>query len=311
VSSRDKNLLAENLTLSHLDIKYWCVVVGYYRKFTITLSVIIIKTHSVNLKPLFCSTGTKVLITTGHVDEESGSSSTTTEVVDVVSGQSCADLDDFPLSIYGAVGASLNGTPTVCGGNSAGNEYLRTCYKYTNTGWQQFTNMKEKKGYAYSVMYKDKFHIFGGYDRSNNFNNYNTTEFISIDGGVEYGPDLPVSIDQHAITSINSTVSILSAGYTNTESPLTWFFNHETNVFSSGPSLLERRKEHGSATCVDKITKAKIPIVTGGSVNTKYLDSTEMLINGTWQSGNKLALAYIIPTTVLDKMKFYAKTINF
>ena len=136
MSSRDKNLLAENLTLSHLDIKYWCVVVGYYRKFTITLSVIIIKTHSVNLKPLFCSTGTKVLITTGYVDEESGSSSTTTEVVDVVSGQSCADLDDFPLSLFGAVGANINGTPAVCGGIYSGSTYLRTCYKYTNAGWQ-------------------------------------------------------------------------------------------------------------------------------------------------------------------------------
>ena len=56
------------------------------------------------------------MITTGIVEENSGSSSTTTEVVDVVSGETCADLADFPLSIYGAVGANLNGTPAVCGG---------------------------------------------------------------------------------------------------------------------------------------------------------------------------------------------------
>ena len=119
------------------------LVVGYYGEFPSKHPIIIIKTHNVNLKPLFCFTGTKVLITTGSVvDEESGSSSTTTEVVDVVSGESCADLADFPLSLEGAVGANLNGTPVVCGGVYSGNN-LRTCYKYTNAGWQQFANMNE------------------------------------------------------------------------------------------------------------------------------------------------------------------------
>ena len=34
---------------------------------------------------------------------------------------------------------------------------------------------------------------------------------------------------------------------------------------SSGPSLLQDcRNSHGSATIVDKVTKAKIPMVTGG-----------------------------------------------
>ena len=40
-----------------------------------------------------------------------------------------------------------------------------------------------------------------------------TTELISIDsidGGVEYGPELPEAVYQHAITTINSTVSLLS-----------------------------------------------------------------------------------------------------
>ena len=116
-----------------------------------------------------------------------------------------------------------------------------------------------------------------------------TTEIISIDGGVEYGPDLPEAVCHHAITSITSTVSLLSGGITtnaNNYSPLTWYFNHETNIFSAGPSLLEGRYQHGSATCVDKVTKAKIPIVSGGKGSGNvYLDSTELLINEQWQSG--------------------------
>ena len=145
--------------------------------------------------------------------------------------------------------------------------------------------MKEERGYAAGITYKNKFHVFGGYNGSIS----KTTELISIDGGVEDGPELPEAVFYHAITSINSTVSLLSGGWTDatSSSPLTWYINHETNVFSAGPSLLEGRRYHGSATIVDKVTKAKIPMVTGGYGNSGRLDSTEVLINGYWKSGNR------------------------
>ena len=211
------------------------------------------------------------------------SSATKTEIVDVVNGESCADLANFPLLIDGAVGANLHGTPVVCGGHDASGTNLQTCYKFTNTVWQEFASMKEKRYQAAGVIHKNKLHVFGGHDGSVRSQ---TSELISIDGAVEYGPDLPTAIFHHAITSINSTVSILSGGRTSVyfSSPLTWFFNHETNVFSPGPSLLEGRRYHDSATCVDKVTKAKIPMVTAG-YNNGRLNSTELLINGHWQSG--------------------------
>jgi hypothetical protein len=211
------------------------------------------------------------------------SSSTKTEVVDVVSGETCADLADFPVQKDGAVGANLDGIPVVCGGRDHPT-YYQTCYKYSNAGWQQFASMKENRGFFAGVTRKNKFHVFGGSDGSI----LKTTELISIDDGVEDGPELPEAVAEHAITSINSTVSILSGGRIDTTdySPLTWYINHETNVFSAGPSLLEARRFHGSATCVDKVTKAKIPMVTGGVGSGEiYLGSTELLINEQWQSG--------------------------
>ena len=145
--------------------------------------------------------------------------------------------------------------------------------------------MKKKRYLAAEVMHKNKFHVFGGWDGSSS---QQTSELISIDGDVEYGPDLPEEVELHAITSVNSEVSLLSGGAIsgNSYSPLTWYFNHETNVFSSGPSLFQGRHWHGSATVVDKVTKAKIPMVTGG-YNAGTLDSTELLINGQWQSGTR------------------------
>ena len=166
----------------------------------------------INQTLCFGSTGTKVMITTGRPY----SSARKTEVVDVVSGESCADLADFPLENLGAVGANLHGTPVVCGGYSSG--WSQSCYKYTNTGWQQFASMNEKRRYAAGVIHKNKFHVFGGWDGSRS----KTTELISIDGGVEYGPELPEAVFVHAITSINSTVSLLSGGIKQSG---TWVFS--------------------------------------------------------------------------------------
>ena len=143
------------------------------------------------------------MITSGYPS----SSARKTEVVDVESGETCADLADFPVSNFGAVGANLNGTPIVCGGYSSGS-YYQACYKLTNGGWQEFASMNEKRGYtAAGIMFKNKFHVFGGYDGSSRLQ---TSEIISIDGAVEYGPELPEAVAYHAITSINSTVSLLS-----------------------------------------------------------------------------------------------------
>ena len=213
-----------------------------------------------------------------------------TEVVDVKSGEICAVLTHFPFPNNGAVGANLDGTPAVCGGYASGS-YYQTCYHLTDPPsimpqWQEFASMKMQRRDAAGVMFQDKFHVFGGYDYD--YGILQTSEHIRIDGGVAWGPQLPTAVFWHAITSINLTVSILSGGTTmaNEYSPLTWYFNHETNIFSDGPSLLQGRKGHASETCVDKVTKAKIPIVTGGyGTSNVPMDSTEMLINGQWHSG--------------------------
>ena len=225
---------------------------------------------------LICSTGTKVMITTGLPH---GSK---TEIVDVLSGETCVDLDDSPLYNRGAVGANLYGTPVICGG--AYETYFQNCYKFINGGWQEFASMNNIRWLAAGVMYKKTFHVFGGSNGS--YSGLQTSEIISIDGGVEYGPDLPTGVFGHAITSINATMSILTGGPTSTHffSPLTWYFNHETKTFSSGPSLLVGRHGHGSATVVDQVTSAKIPIIAGGG-NGVAVNSTELLINGQWQSG--------------------------
>ena len=209
------------------------------------------------------------------------SSATKTEIVDVTNGVGCSDFADFPVKIRGAVAANLQGTPIVCGGQTH-SPYSEKCYSFTNGSWEEFTSMNEKRGYAAGVVYNEKLHVFGGYGT---YYTLKTSQTIDIDGEVSDGQDLTTAVRYHAMTSINDTVSILSGGLTTIHySAQTWYYNHESESFSSGPDLMEGRRHHGSATVVDKVTKTKIAVITGG-YNGNRLDSTELLINGQWQSG--------------------------
>ena len=129
-----------------------------------------------------------------------------------------------------------------------------------------------------------KLHVFGGFSGSSESR---TSEIINVNGVVNYGPDLPTEVFGHAMTAIDDTVSFLSGGLANgnVASAKTWYYNHDTEAFTFGPDLLEGRREHGSAINVDKVTKSKIVVITGGINNGNYLDSTEMLINGQWETG--------------------------
>ena len=205
-----------------------------------------------------------------------------TEIVDVTNGVSCSDMANFPVGLQGGVGANLGGTPVVCAG---WDQYIYSdkCFRFTNGIWEKFVSMKEKRGWAAAIMHNDKLHVFGGYSGSI----LQTSETINVDGEVSDGPDLPTGVMFHAMTKINDTVSLLSGGKSNANSysAQTWFYNHDTEAFRSGPDLLEERYGHGSAMNVDKVTKAKIVVVTGGWNGNGYLNSTEMLINRQWQTG--------------------------
>ena len=223
------------------------------------------------------------MITTGF---PRSSATRKTEIVDVANGLTCSDLAEFPVELHGAVGANLDGTPVVCGGYGDSIGDSDKCFRLTNGIWKEFTIMKEEKSFAAAVMHNDKLHVFGGWNGSI----LQTSETINVDGEVNYGPDLPTAVRGHAMTKINDTVSLLSGGKTNTNtySAQTWYYNHVTEAFTSGPDLLEGRNDHGSAMNVDKVTKAKIAVITGGWNGNNDMDSTEMLINGQWQAGTQV-----------------------
>lgn len=221
------------------------------------------------------------MITTGYPY----SSSVKTEVFDLQSNTICQDLKDFPTELYGAVGGTVNGVPTVCGGASGISQ--DKCYQFIDNDWKELTTMAEKREYASSIIYDDKMHVFGGYYEGRSLD---TSEVVSVNGSYP-GPKLPTGVSSHTITVLNKTTSILAGGVTgwtdvSSASAKTWYYDHEEQIFSEGPDLQQGRRYHGSATVEDIVTKEKIAAVAGG-YDDRYdtLDSTELLINNQWIPG--------------------------
>ena len=228
---------------------------------------------------------TKVMISTGH---PRNSATQTTVVIDLEdSNVLCEYLDDFPIEIYVAVGANLASTPIICGGffyNGIGHSSDK-CFKYKKGGWQHFATLIERRNAAAGIVYNGALHIFGGYDQDKD-TNLQSSEIVKEDGSSTEGPQLPTPIYAHAIAFINSTVSIITGGWTtNTYSDRTWYFNHESQEFQPGPNLLEARSDHSSGSVTDQETKEKIAIIAGGFGIDSNLDSTEILWNGEWKTG--------------------------
>ena len=150
--------------------------------------------------------------------------------------------------------------------------------------------MRNRRSAAAGIVYNNAFHIFGGTDTDEN-TRLQSSEIINQDASSIEGPQLPIPIHGHTITSINSTVSIIAGGYTGTYSDKTWYFNHASQEFQLGPNLLEGRTSHSSGNIMDQETKEKIVIVVGGlnggisQGTSTYMDSTEILLNGEWMAG--------------------------
>ena len=71
--------------------------------------------------------------------------------------------------------------------------------------------------------------------------------------------------NRHSISLVNSSTSIIIGGRTNDNSysSLTWYYNHFTQEFQSGPSLIEGRRYHASGTVLDQETQENIVVVAG------------------------------------------------
>ena len=125
------------------------------------------------------------------------------------------------------------------------------CFKFAQNEWKEFANLKQTRLDAAGIVFEDHFHIFGGYGEGARLK---TTEIVSANGVVSYGPNMTIELSGLAITNLNKTSSIISGGLTNYRysTSRTFYYNHKTQQFSDGPTLLRARYSHASATIFGK-----------------------------------------------------------
>ena len=88
-------------------------------------------------------------------------------------------------------------------------KYSDKCFKLEGNRWNQFANLRKERSWATGIIFKDGFHIFGGYG---NRGSLKSTEIVGTNGIVSDGPNMPIVISDLTITNFNQTSSILSGG---------------------------------------------------------------------------------------------------
>ena len=116
-----------------------------------------------------------------------------------------------------------------------------------------------------------------------NDNKLSSTEFIPKQSTSE--PRLPEPVAYHALVSLNETTSMLIGGNTNSDSTSskTHYFDHQSQSWKDGPSLMKGRFEHTAGLITDHVTHEKHLAVVGGYDGYVELDSVELLLSGETQ----------------------------
>ena len=185
-------------------------------------------------------------------------------------------------TVRSAVGALLGDHPVVCGGKDPVTDLVSNkCYKLDETKqYTEFATMQKPRFYAGIIPHEKGLWITGGLDETRT--ETNTTEFILASGNSTRGPDLPSALADHVMSKLNSSTSMIIEG----SSFETWYFDHNNDLFSGGPRLLEKRHGHTAGLIKDSVYTEEQRILVVGGYGTAELKSVEWLVSGTWEQGN-------------------------
>ena len=198
----------------------------------------------------------------------------------------CKNWPDFPIAVGGATGGLIGDTVMTCGGSDG--SYVDVCYSLTSQHVTSITHMSVGRSFAASIVLNENtLWVTGGLGDSGLLE---STEKITITG-TSLGPNLPLALGSHAIVAINSTCSMVIAGYDGSSfNRLTFYHDNIEGEWINGPSLLQSKYSHAAGIVTDEVTNENFVAVTGGYI--PYIDgymtsTTELLQDGEWVQGKK------------------------
>jgi len=165
----------------------------------------------------------------------SGGSISSVEIVDLTGNHpGCFPTADFPIDIFGAVGAYVEGRVLVCGGDS-GFDYEQRCWSYdsVNDDWDEEVDISLTRGRRYaaaSLTAPDEWIITGGEDTS-----WIYSFELYRDGHFETGV-IPndEGISGHCLVRISPTELLLIGGASRTAYLAdVWHYNFQTDIWTA------------------------------------------------------------------------------
>ena len=232
-------------------------------------------------------------MTTGLPIETAGIN---TELIDLEDSCSIPSVPNYPNALEGATGVFINESVILCGGGNASVQVaVNECYKLSKDGitFNSFTSMQDKRLYfASSIINDELIWATGGLGGNSGFSlGLISNEFINPQDAttVSSGTSMPLGIYGHQITTLNSSTSILTGGGYSTDpfSKKTYYFDHNTDTWNSGPDMTQGRRWHATGIIKDSVTLTEHIVVAGGCF-INPLDSVEIMFNGDnfWTAGN-------------------------
>ena len=212
------------------------------------------------------------------------------------------NLQNFPMTVSGAVLFKTASGPVICGGQkyipNYGNKVENRCWIHKeDLQWIPNPPMKIKREHASAIeVNNDQTLIIGGID-GNGFG-LRSTELYSSSGS-ETGKDFPLKIRYHCSFKINSTHAMVTGGFQEWEvSGSTWFVDLTTTSFTPGPTMKTKRYRHGCSTF--QYGGKILGIASGGyTEGNGLLDSTDIIDfdqeSPTWTEGmqDKSKIVYL------------------
>ena len=199
----------------------------------------------------------------------------------------CPAITKLPDERYGHIAQIIQGKTVVCGGYTSAWE--KTCLNYEAGTWSSTKPMTQARDYASSILLSDgSMLITGGYGGSSS---KTTLEIWTEHATMEETKTmtLPEEMAEHCMVLI-STSQVLLAGNYYGDRKSSYLLNITSWPFTFTERIPLSTGRRGAACGLLKNygVHKNLPIVAGGSGGSTFHKTTEVLINGRWETGPTL-----------------------
>ena len=216
-----------------------------------------------------------------------GGSSKLIQVADLMSTRKCTRLPDYPLPVYNAAGSSVKGFPVICGGQRYKKRVsVRACFIHERTPysrWRLLAELKHPRSRHASVELHGRLWVTGGKNEKDG--RLFSTEFISRNGKVKPGPDLPHEMDDHCMVKLRDGRVMILGGHPDRRSVM--IFNPYDGSFVDGPDMLFDRYSSACAVFNSPMHDERPVVMVIGNKN--FAEIWDYTKSGTtWEKSNYL-----------------------